>query len=221
MRYRSVTTGYAIVAIFTFGQGSTVNAGPSSKVDTGTDHAAGADAEEPLPPAASHANTGVTLSSPMLRQQVLLGPNTARIVKASQPVAEINISNPSVVDGKPITDRRVVLVAGQQGKSDVIFFDKDHTVISYLEVTVDDFATRGYPVSDPEGSAYRVVEVHNKAKLDSQTNFRCGSDGCHFAGEVTVSEPAPLPSGYSNNTSSNHKDAAPADATTPKGPSNP
>jgi hypothetical protein len=45
-----------------------------------------------------------------------------------------------------------------------------------------------------------LVHIHNKALLTSYTIYRC-NPACRYVGELTAKEPAPLPRGYSNTTS--------------------
>jgi hypothetical protein len=49
-------------------------------------------------------------------------------------------------------------------------------------------------------TADHSITIHNKGMLNSYTKFSCSNKGCQFAGENTVAEPAPLPSGNSSTT---------------------
>ena len=216
----------ALGATLALGCWSTVNAGSSFKVVTAPGEARQAQAEagssfkvviapvdaheaqaqaparpqtEEAPPVEN--TSGVELSNPVPIQQVLLRTGASRLLSFGQPYSKITVSQPSVVDIGPVTNRSAVLKAEKPGGSDVYFFDEKGQLIFNLAVTVDDFVVnRTEALRDTAASPYGTIELHNKSRLDSQTNFRCGADGCHYIGEVTVTEPAPLPSGYTNQT---------------------
>lgn len=168
-------------------------------------------ADEPMPGAAppsepvageQQMTNGITISLPGA-QQVRLPSSSAREVSFNQPFAGVHISNPAVVDVAPITDHSVILTATRQGNADVYFSDITGKITNVLAVSVDDFNyDKRNPQNDTEVGAYGYLDVHNKAELDSQTHFRCRWNGCQYVGETTVSEPAPLPVGYSSSTSS-------------------
>ena len=233
MRRRLATAQFAIVATFVIGHWSTVNAGSSIKVVTNdaqqaqtvtasagssiqvvtvpignvvTAPAGSSIKVEPLP---GERVAGAPLpgeprtNDVVRREQIVLPSDSVRQVILNQPYTEVVPSNPEVVDFLPINNVTVVLKALKVGNSDVLFFTNGKLIRSMV-VTVDDFVSRrGGAVPDPEALSYGTMEVHNKRLLTEQTNFRCGPDGCHFVGEVTVSEPAPLPRGYYNNTNTN------------------
>jgi len=104
----------------------------------------------------------------------------------------IAIGDSTVVDAAAQNDRAVILHPKANGSTNIIFFDeKDAPII-----------TIGILVSDA-GQPSRVI-VHNKAQLGSYTVFRCGGDfGCQYVEELTVKEPAPLPRGYSAQSTTN------------------
>ena len=104
----------------------------------------------------------------------------------------IAIGDSKVVDAAAQNDRSVILHPLANGSTNIIFFDeKDAPII-----------TIGILVSDA-GQPSRVI-VHNKAQLGSYTVFRCGGDfGCQYVEELTVKEPAPLPRGYSAQSTTN------------------
>lgn len=132
-------------------------------------------------------------------QAVLLSPGTIKVLDFDGDFSKIFTSDSEIVDVGAITHHSVVLEAKKHGSSDVVFFNTKGELVKKLEVTVDDFVYNTHPPRrDPDVTSYSQVEVHNKAKLISQTNFRCGPDGCHYVGELTAQEPAPLPRGYSN-----------------------
>jgi len=105
----------------------------------------------------------------------------------SKPFATISVGDTSVIDANPLTDRAVLIQAYKIGATNMIFFDQDKMPIK--EVTV---------VVDAQGSGF--VKIHNKARLNSYTEFSCWQSGCQFRGENTVAEPAPLPPGNLNQT---------------------
>ena len=104
----------------------------------------------------------------------------------------IAIGDSTVVDAAAQNDRSVILHPKANGSTNIIFFDeKDAPII-----------TIGILVSDA-GQPSRLI-VHNKAQLGSYTVFRCGGDfGCQYFEELTVKEPAPLPRGYTAQSTTN------------------
>jgi Pilus formation protein N terminal region len=211
MHHGLTSTRFTIAATLALGQWTIAEAATSFKVVTAPNAVQQAEAapsvaprrDEPVPGAPAPGETetsGVTLSSPVTAQQILLGPSTARLVTFDQPLANIQISDPAVVDAAPVTDHSLVLKGLKPGYTDIYFFDHYGQLTSSLEVTVSSFIIKRRSAPDTQARAYKPIEVHNKAKLTSQTNFQCGPDGCHYDGELTVSEPAPLPAGYSNIT---------------------
>jgi hypothetical protein len=138
------------------------------------------------------------------REQILLPSKTGRDISFSQPFTKLLISNTDVIDAIPIDDLSVFLKAKDAGQSDIFFYNKGE-LIRVLSIVVDDSVVRRGAAPDrearllPPPAPWRV-EIHNKALLTSATNFRCGADGCHYVDELTVTEPAPLPVGYSATT---------------------
>jgi Flp pilus assembly secretin CpaC len=189
-------------------QEPTVDAGSSFKVVKPAPDARLGQAEAPVVPhpdealpgepvAAPQNQTGVTLSSPVVPQQIILRADAARLVSFAEPFSSIHVANPTVVDASPVTDHSILLRALKEGYSDIYLVKGDGNVANTLQVTVDNFVSiKGRSLPDPEASSLGSVEIHNKAKLDSQTNYRCGLQRCYYTGEITVSEPVPLPSGY-------------------------
>jgi hypothetical protein len=226
MRHSFSTARFAIVATLTVGHWSIVNADSSFKIVTApndtrqvqTETIVVPHADEALPgePVAGEPPTNndlMTLSSTPAKQ-VLMRPGSVREVSLSQPFSKALVADPTIVDLTPITNRSIVLQSHQytpdgkvanRGSSDIYFFDDNGKSMGRLEVFVDEhnFMKRR-PTPDPEAftftPSYSWVEVHNKARLSSQTNFRCGRDGCHYVGETTVSEPAALPVGNYNSS---------------------
>jgi hypothetical protein len=115
----------------------------------------------------------------------------------------IAIGDSKVVDAAAQNDRSVILHPLANGSTNIIFFDDKDAPIITIEILVSD-----------AGQPSRVT-IHNKAQLGSYTVFRCGGDfGCQYVEELTVKEPAPLPRGYSaqstNNTNTDTSTTAPA-----------
>jgi Pilus formation protein N terminal region len=198
-------------------QAPTVNAGSSFRVVTAPSDAQQAQvaAPEPLP---SEPVTGEPEADPVLRpsgveQSVLLPTNAARAVSFEEPFSNIYVSNPAHVEVAMVTDHSLLLKALNEGNSEVFLYDNKGNLKNILHVFVDQFAYRVNskppPSADPDFKTYGSVVVHNKAKLDSQTNFKCKSNDCEFVGETTVTEPAPLPSGNYNNLYGGTAGAAP------------
>lgn len=219
MLHSFINKRLVIVAVLALGHSSTANAASSFKVTQPPSDAQsptldawssfkvvspGPDARQaqagpPVAPtdAAPESETGVTLSSSVVPQQILLRPDGARLVTFAEPFSSIHVANPTVVDASPVTDHSIILKAFKEGYSDIYLVKKDGDLASSLQVTVDNFVSaRGHSMPDLAASSLGSIEMHNKAKLDSQTNFRCGPHGCYYIGEITVNEPAPLPSGY-------------------------
>jgi len=105
----------------------------------------------------------------------------------SQPFATISVGDTAIMDATPLTDRAVLIQAYKTGATNMIFFDRDKIPIKDVTVVVDS-----------QGSGF--VKIHNKAQLNSYTEFSCWQSGCQFRGENTVAEPAPLPRGYLSTT---------------------
>lgn len=199
----------AIMSALVLGPGTKATADSTFKVVNapGGDQAVAATQNlPPAKPAPAGAATNdqqyseVKLSTPTPRQ-VLLAPGTAREVGIERDYSAVRISNPGIIELVPITDHILLLKGIKVGNSDIFLFGGDGRLQSLLTVNVDDYNYRIHdPIPDPGSKTYSQVEVHNKEKLDSQTNFRCGPDGCHYVGEVTVAEPAALPTGYTQST---------------------
>jgi hypothetical protein len=136
------------------------------------------------------------------REEILLPPNTERQVSFSTPFTKVVISDPDVLGVLPIGGHSIVVKALKTGNADILFFNNEDLVRS-LEVTVDYNVARSGAVPDREAHfigpplALWPMEIHNKALLTSYTSYRCGADGCHYVNELTATEPARLPSGYS------------------------
>ena len=104
----------------------------------------------------------------------------------------IAIGDSKVVDAAAQNDRSVILHPLANGSTNIIFFDEKDAPIITLGILVSD-----------AGQPSRVT-IHNKAVLGSYTVFRCGGDiGCQYVEELTVKEPAPLPRGYSAQSTTN------------------
>jgi hypothetical protein len=188
----------------------TIDSGPSFEFVNPAPDARQAQAEAPVAPhpdeslprepvATPRSKTGVILSSPVAPQQIMLRPSAARVVSFAEPFSTIHVANPTVVDASPISDHSIILKALREGYSDIYLVKNNGDLLSSLDVTIDNFVLRrGGFLPDPEASSLGSIELHNKAKLNSQTNFRCGRRDCYYTGEITVNEPAPLPPGYQN-----------------------
>jgi hypothetical protein len=115
--------------------------------------------------------------------------STLSIAKSFKTIA---IGDPKVVDAAAQNDRAVILHPLSNGSTNIIFFDEKDVPIITLGILVSD-----------QGQPSRII-IHNKAQLGSYTVFRCGGDfGCQYVEELTVKEPAPLPRGYSAQTTTN------------------
>ena len=77
--------------------------------------------------------------------------------------------------------------------------------ITNVIVLKDSDGTEMYSARIEVGSAeIGLTRIHNKALVTSYTKYKCDTDGCDYGGEVTASEPARLPIGYSSIQSSKH-----------------
>lgn len=100
----------------------------------------------------------------------------------------VNVGDTRIADVIPLTDRTLLIQGQKAGTTNVIFFDDMKQPIEDLTIAVDE-----------QGKGF--VKIHNKALLNSYTIYTCWDKGCEFVGENTVAEPAPLPHGYQNVTS--------------------
>jgi Pilus formation protein N terminal region len=211
-------------------QAATINEGSSLKVVTAPGDAKQAQAKSPVvrhadePLSAEPTNHELQMNSGValpieVGQVVLFSPGTIKEMILDGPFSRIFTSDPKIVDVAAITDHSVVLKAGdKQGRSDVVFFNFRGELAKRLEVIVDDYVyARHLSSEDPDVISYGSIEIHNRALLTSQTNFRCGPDGCHYVGELTAKEPAPLPKGYLNSTN-NYPDLQPNTTVPPPPP---
>jgi Flp pilus assembly secretin CpaC len=102
---------------------------------------------------------------------------------SGEPIASVSIGDVTVADAIPLTDHAFLVQSHKIGTTNMILLSKDRQVIDEIIVIVD------RPISG-------LVRIHNKAMLNSYTEFSCGPTGCSFVGENTVTEPAPLPQGH-------------------------
>lgn len=116
------------------------------------------------------------------------------------------VGDTSIADVVPLTDMAVLVEAHKVGITNIVFLDPGNVPIAEATIVVDRSNAGG-----------RFVEIHNKALISSYTEYACTRTGCRFVGENTVSEPAPLPRGWSNSTFNYNMPAAPA-APTPSAP---
>ena len=73
--------------------------------------------------------------------------------------------------------------------------------ITNVIVLKDSDGTEMYNARIEVGSAdVGLTRIHNKALITSYTLYKCAPDGCDYMKEVTASEPARLPLGYSSQT---------------------
>jgi Flp pilus assembly secretin CpaC len=71
--------------------------------------------------------------------------------------------------------------------------------ITNVIVLKDSDGTEMYNARIEVGSAeVGLTKIHNKAMVTSYTVYKCAPDGCDYRNEVTASEPARLPIGYSS-----------------------
>jgi hypothetical protein len=109
-------------------------------------------------------------------------------IDTREPFVTVNVGDTKILDVIPLTDRSLLLQGQKAGTTNVVFFDEMKQPIEDLTVSVDE-----------QGAGF--VKIHNKAMLNSYTMFNCWETGCEFVGENTVAEPAPLPRGNQNITS--------------------
>ena len=131
------------------------------------------------PVSAPQSETAV-ISSPVVPQQIMLRPGAATVVSFPDVFSKFYVANSTVLDADAVTDHSIIVMARKEGYSEISVIKKDGDLASRLAVTVDPFGSFG------------SVEIHNKAKLDSQTNFRCWPRGCYYTGEITVTRACTL-----------------------------
>ena len=100
-----------------------------------------------------------------------------------EPVASLSVGDTSVADAIPLSEHSFLVQSHKIGMTNMMLFDKDKKLIDEMIVIVD------RPISG-------LVRVHNKALINSYTEYSCTSTGCQYVGENTVQEPAPLPQGH-------------------------
>jgi Pilus formation protein N terminal region len=137
------------------------------------------------------------VSPPLGEDSVVVQIGKARRLKLKSSFKAVYVTDNDVIDVIARTDQAVTLLPKKEGDTNIYFVGQNNDVVLSLDVTVAKFVAVTNTDAGPEISPYRLVEVHNKSKLDSITNFRCGPNGCFFVGETTVEEPAPLPIGHS------------------------
>jgi hypothetical protein len=106
------------------------------------------------------------------------------VFTVAKPFKTIVVADPRVVDTQAVTDRSVTITPQSEGETTILFLDEANEPLNYLAIAVD--------VAGPGR-----VKIHNKALVHSYTSYRCTNLGCQYVNEMTVSEPAPLPRGYS------------------------
>ena len=141
---------------------------------------------------------------PAARQTITLRLGHLDVYTIARPFKTIVVGDPKIVDTQAVTDRTIIITPQAEGETTILFLDEQNEPLNYLSITVD--------VAGPGR-----IKVHNKALLSSYTNYRCTSDGCQYVNELTVTEPAPLPRGHSDQTT---RDATPT-PTTPTTPTTP
>jgi Flp pilus assembly secretin CpaC len=104
-----------------------------------------------------------------------------------EPIASISIGDTAVADVLPLSEHSFLVQSHKIGHTNMILFDRNKQVVDEIIVTVD------RPMNG-------LVRIHNKAMLNSYTEFSCAPNGCQFVGENTVNEPAPLPRGHFHGT---------------------
>jgi len=110
-------------------------------------------------------------------------------IETSNSLSKVMVGDDKIVDVMPRTDRTLILIPKAVGSTNIYIYDASRNRIAVVSFTVK------YP------GLPHTIQVYNKAMLNSYTTFACATRSCQFIGEKTVDEPAPLPSGYSNNTS--------------------
>jgi Flp pilus assembly secretin CpaC len=106
-----------------------------------------------------------------------------QIDTTGEPIGSVSIGDTSVADALPLTDHSFLVQSHKIGTTNMLMLDKNKRVLDEIVVIVD------RPISG-------VVHIHNKALINSYTEYSCAPNGCQYLGENTVSEPAPLPRGH-------------------------
>jgi Flp pilus assembly secretin CpaC len=108
-----------------------------------------------------------------------------RHLEYSEPIGSVSIGDTSVADAVPLSDHTLLVQSHKMGTTNLLFLGKDKQVLDEIIIVVD------RPVSG-------LIRVHNKALINSYTEYSCKENGCQYVGENTVQEPAPLPHGHVN-----------------------
>ena len=119
----------------------------------------------------------------MAQPEIHVTEGFVRHLEYSKPIASISVGDASVADALPLTDRAFLIQSHKMGMTNLIMLGKNKEVLDEIIVVVD------RPISG-------LVRVHNKALINSYTEFSCAENGCQYVGENTVQEPAPLPRGH-------------------------
>jgi Flp pilus assembly secretin CpaC len=106
-----------------------------------------------------------------------------RHLEYSEPIGSVSVGDAKVADVLPLTDREFLVQSHKIGTTNLLMLSKDKKVLDEIIIVVD------RPISG-------LVRIHNKALINSYTEFSCAENGCQYVGENTVQEPAPLPRGH-------------------------
>jgi len=112
----------------------------------------------------------------------------ASYYRTDKAFTDVSVGNSAVADVHPLTDHALLIQGNKTGTTNMLLFDAQKAPVRNVTVVVD-----------AQGSGF--VKLHNKANASSYMEFSCWEKGCQFIGENTVAEPAPLPRGYYNYSS--------------------
>jgi Flp pilus assembly secretin CpaC len=121
----------------------------------------------------------------MAQPEIHVTEGFVRHMEYSEPIGSVSVGDAKIADVLPLTDREFLIQSHKIGTTNLLMLSKDKKVLDEIIIVVD------RPISG-------LVRVHNKALINSYTEFSCAWNGCQYIGENTVQEPAPLPRGHIN-----------------------
>jgi Flp pilus assembly secretin CpaC len=144
-------------------------------------------------------------TSAMAQPEIHVTEGFVRHLEYSETIGSVSIGDTSVADAIPLSDHTLLVQSHKIGTTNLLFLSKDKRVLDEIIIVVD------RPVSG-------LTRVHNKALINSYTEYSCTAIGCQYIGENAVQEPAPLPQGHVQQIfqgTYNHNGSQPAPAVTP------
>ncbi len=118
-----------------------------------------------LAPAASHAQQQIALTSPMhARITVTLG--KSQDVQTDHGFVDIEVSDPSVADVNPLTDRHLSIFGKKIGATRIAAYDQDKKLVEIFDVDVtSDISTLESEINSFTGGGIRVSSINGRIML--------------------------------------------------------